>query len=171
MDIDFQRPIRKRDIDKEPSTTPAVRPPRPKAPKVEDKEQFLTSLRQIRPSAVVFCSLEPLPHLQAPVNSRPAIRKLPLPLSSLYKQEYVRLEEEELNALCQEKFTEGVIKISNDEAAYLEESTKLQSQSLLWFEQRIGRITASKFFFGLACQFKSSTSISHQADNGERQYT
>lgn len=61
-------------------------------------------------------------------------------------QEYVKLEEEELNALCQEKFTEGVIKISNDEAAYLEESTKLQSQSLLWFEQRIGRITASKFF-------------------------
>ena len=56
------------------------------------------------------------------------------------------LNEEELVTLCRRKFAEGVITISSDEAAYLEESTRLQAQSLLWHTQRIGRITASKFY-------------------------
>ena len=35
--------------------------------------------------------------------------------------------------------------MSNDESEYLEESTRLQSQSLLWVQHRAGRITASLF--------------------------
>ena len=35
--------------------------------------------------------------------------------------------------------------ITTDEAAYLEECTRLHSQSKLWFDHRAGRITASKF--------------------------
>ena len=38
-----------------------------------------------------------------------------------------------------------MLKMSNDESEYLEESTHLQSQSLLWFQHRAGRITASLF--------------------------
>ena len=35
--------------------------------------------------------------------------------------------------------------MTEDEAAYLAEATKLQSKSLIWFEHRRARITASKF--------------------------
>ena len=35
--------------------------------------------------------------------------------------------------------------ITQEEATYLKELTKLQSQSTLWLEHKIGRITASKF--------------------------
>ena len=35
--------------------------------------------------------------------------------------------------------------VTPDEAAYLEESTRLQAQSLVWIEHRIGRIISSIF--------------------------
>ena len=35
--------------------------------------------------------------------------------------------------------------VDEDEVQYLEESTKLQSECLLWHKYRIGRVTASKF--------------------------
>lgn len=78
-------------------------------------------------------------------GSRSVTRKLPHPLTSLHKHEYKKLEKGELEALCEEKFAKGIMLITHDEAAYLEESTRLQAQSLLWFEHRIGRLTASKF--------------------------
>ena len=37
------------------------------------------------------------------------------------------------------------LSIIPDEAKYLEESTWLQSQSKLWLDHQVGRITASKF--------------------------
>lgn len=45
---------------------------------------------------------------------------------------------------CDVLFATG-LSVSTSEAEYLEEQTRLQSQSILWFEHRIGRITASKF--------------------------
>ena len=44
----------------------------------------------------------------------------------------------------------NTIKFSEDDAKYLAEVTKLQSDSLLWFEHCKGRITASKF--GAVCR-------------------
>ena len=35
--------------------------------------------------------------------------------------------------------------MTQEEVTYLEEATRLQSQTLLWFEHRVGRITASRF--------------------------
>ena len=113
-------------------------------PSVEARQEFLTQLRLIQPSAVVFSSHEPLSHM--PTESQVVLHTLPRPLSSLHKHEFELLNEEELVTLCRRKFAEGVITISSDEAAYLEESTRLQAQSLLWHTQRIGRITASKFY-------------------------
>jgi hypothetical protein len=49
----------------------------------------------------------------------------------------------ELNVACEDVFKSLVL--SSEECAYVEECTRLQSQSRLWFEQRVGRITASKF--------------------------
>ena len=72
-------------------------------------------------------------------------RKLPSPLSSLYSKDFEKLTVNELEAVCQKKFEEGLTVMTGDEAD-LEESTKLQAQSLLWFEQKVGQITSSKFF-------------------------
>lgn len=73
------------------------------------------------------------------------IHKLPPPLTSLHRCEYEQLSKEAISTLCAEVFAKGVIAMSADEAMYLEECTRLQAQSLLWFEHQIGRITASKF--------------------------
>ena len=48
---------------------------------------------------------------------------------------------------CQRVFHE--MKISKEEANYLTEATQLQSKSLVWFEHRHGRLTASRI--GLFC--------------------
>ena len=47
---------------------------------------------------------------------------------------------EELEAACEDVFKQGII-VSQD----LEEATRLQSQSHLSFEHRVGQITASRF--------------------------
>ena len=72
--------------------------------------------------------------------------------------------EEELKAACEDVFTNKIV-VTQEEANYLEESTRLQSQSLLWFKHRTGRITASKF---LAVKRASLTCLSCEADNGEK---
>ena len=54
------------------------------------------------------------------------------------------MSRDELKVACEEIFAND-LKGSSEEAAYLEESIHLQSRSLLWFEQRAGRITASMF--------------------------
>ena len=46
-------------------------------------------------------------------------------------------------AECERVFKE--IKVTEDEADYLTKATQLQSESLLWFQHRHGRLTASKF--------------------------
>ena len=47
----------------------------------------------------------------------------------------------DLTAWCEE--VANSLKVTADEAQYVEEFTRLQSQSLVWFEQRAGRITSS----------------------------
>lgn len=124
-------------------------PRRPKFPKVvgdrvEIEREFLCGLEQIQPSASVLLSYKPMVCASRP--TQPVIRNLPCLLTSLYNSEHEKLDENQLLSLSKEIFSKGVIEIRQDEAGYLEESTKLQAQSHLWFEHRIGRITSSKFF-------------------------
>ena len=72
-----------------------------------------------------------------------SVRKLPKLLSSLCDRDNLLLTKSELEVLCQEKFQR--LSVSENEAAYLEESTSLQSESPLWYQHRSGRITSSKF--------------------------
>ena len=140
VNIQFQRPKRGRDLGETPSRPGKVMKSKPHSTTLE--EMFLRELQQISPSSVVFSSLAP--------SSRPTllstarvIRKLPSPLTALCKKIYTNMSKSELNAACEDVF-KGII-LSWEECAYLEECTRLQSQSRLWFEQRVGRITASKF--------------------------
>ena len=52
------------------------------------------------------------------------------------------LPESDFRKDCKSAFQN--LSITSSEASYLEESTRLQSQSKLWFDHRAGRITASK---------------------------
>ena len=78
--------------------------------------------------------------------------KLPPTLASLYDPKYKNLSYiyiyiyiyiYSLISRCESVFKN--LTVSIDEAKYLEESTRLQSQSTLWFNHRAGRVTASKF--------------------------
>ena len=107
------------------------------------KDAFLTGLQNVAPSAVVLSSAF-LSTNQPSHSPARKVRKLPEPLTSLHHSKYQKMSPDELKTACEEIFANG-LKISSEEAAYLEESTRLQSQCLLWFEQRAGRITASMF--------------------------
>ena len=63
---------------------------------------------------------------------------------SLHHPRYARLNEDELKLECKWVFEQELV-VTQAEADYLEQSTRLQSQSLTWFNHRRGRITASKF--------------------------
>ena len=71
---------------------------------------------------------------------------LPTPLLHLKHPKYEKMAESELTSACEKAFND--LKVTEDEAKYLDlclESTKLQSQCLLWHTHRGGRITASRF--------------------------
>ena len=63
-------------------------------------------------------------------------QRLPAGLRSLYGGEH-----EYLAARCEE--VASSLKVTEDEVRDVEESTRLQAHSLVWFEQRAGRITSS----------------------------
>ena len=61
-------------------------------------------------------------------------RQLPLTIPSLRHSCYRNMSDEELYNESEEVM--NTIKFSEDDAKYLAEVTKLQSDSLLWFEHR-----------------------------------
>ena len=63
---------------------------------------------------------------------------------NLHQPRCSAISKDELEIECDRIFREG-LKIIQGEADYLEECTKLQTQFVLWFSHRKGRITASKF--------------------------
>ena len=69
------------------------------------------------------------------------VRKLPKLLKHLYDP---KCEDVEVAEMCERIFDKEIV-VTKEEAAYLEESTRHQAESLVWFEHRAGRITASKF--------------------------
>ena len=69
--------------------------------------------------------------------------KLPPTLITLCDPKYKNLSQSDFQEACEVVFQS--LTISIDEAKYLEESTRLQSQSKLWFDYWAGRLTASKF--------------------------
>lgn len=104
-----------------------------------DENSFFTKIKEIAPKAVVLSSVMPVT-FDSPTCSVCKLSKL---LSSLCDRDNLLLTKSELEVLCREKFQR--LFVSENEAAYLEESTSLQSESPLWYQHRSGRITSSKF--------------------------
>ena len=69
--------------------------------------------------------------------------ELPKPLTELYDSELCKLDFEDLLEKSNRVFE--VMNISSKQAKAIEEATRNQSKSSLWFDMRAGRITASKF--------------------------
>jgi len=62
---------------------------------------------------------------------------------SLGRVKYADLSDEELGYECERVFSE--MKVTVEESEYLFHATSKQSKSLLWFEYKKGRLTASNF--------------------------
>ena len=67
---------------------------------------------------------------------------LPKPLTDLHQEEYLDLTYPNLLIQCEECYKK--ITITPEEAKSIEEKTRDQASSKIWFQQRSGRITASK---------------------------
>ena len=70
------------------------------------------------------------------------LKGAPAPLSDLFKEEYLAAPYTDLLDQCDQCFDE--IKITAEQARVIEENTRSQAKSKVWFQQRSGRITASK---------------------------
>ena len=66
----------------------------------------------------------------------------PPPLSDLFKEECLKAPYTDLMDQCNQCFNE--IKVTADQARVIEENTRSQAKSKVWFHQRSGHITASK---------------------------
>lgn len=109
----------------------------------QDKvDAFVLKLRSICPKAVLLSSFEPCVRAEKPNTI--VVQKLPLLLKRLHNPAYNIMTPYELMNECQSVFDSKII-VTHEEAAYLEQCTRLQSQSLLWHQHRTGRITASRF--------------------------
>lgn len=67
---------------------------------------------------------------------------LPKPLTSLFSEHYLSLSYPDLLDQCEVCFQ--AISLSAEQAKAIEETTKDQAKSKIWFQQRAGRVTASK---------------------------
>ena len=106
----------------------------------EDKEAFLGGLKTKVPKSAILSVV----YKNNTDTQAPRIKHLPSTLDTLYQSKYASLNQDELQAKCEEVFSQ--LKVTQAEADYLEKSTKLQHQSILWYKHRKGRITASKIF-------------------------
>ena len=106
------------------------------APTPEEQKNLFTTISgsTVKPAVL---------SLVAPFNEQytfDEIDHVPKPLSdSLFKEECIELEYIELLQLCQQISLE----VTPDECRAIEASTRKQSQSKVWYQQRAGRITAS----------------------------
>ena len=73
------------------------------------------------------------------------MNRLPRLLTTLFDRKYCSHDDDRLREECEKAFNQGVLHVKESEAKYLEEQTRLEAQSQLWFQHRVGRITASKF--------------------------
>ena len=96
-----------------------------------NQKSFVNVLMDVMPHAVIHSSFTPLKSTQ-PV--RKVVRKLPVSLTILKNSKYTAMTKDELKTACEEVFSKS-LNVSVEEAEYLEESTRQQSHSLLWYDQ------------------------------------
>ena len=122
-------------------------------PTTEEKNGFFIGLKAVFPQAAVLSSIFP----QEKSSTYAVAKTLPATLTPLIKPRYLGMSAEDLLKESERIFRR--MSITSAEAEYLTLSTHLQSKSLVWFEHRKGRITAS--VFGAVCH----TSLSNPSQS------
>lgn len=114
-----------------------------------NRDSILAAVHEVRPSAAVFTVLAKYvrpDHCESVQTTVPV--KLPPTLQSLHNRKCSAYSMEELRRMSRGVF--ATISIT-EEATLLERSTRQQSRSCTWYDHRVGRITASKFY--MVCHF------------------
>lgn len=124
------------------STTPrSSKSPTPVAsvapPDCEEIKAFFGSLASCSSKPAILSLVEPYSSQYVPKSLH---NSLPQCLSELFKPEYLKLNYSELVKLA----TECTLTVTVNEAKAVEEKTRSQTISRLWFRMRTGRVTASR---------------------------
>ena len=94
-----------------------------------------------------MCGIKPaILSIVSPYNAgfvRNENKTMPKPLTELFSEDNLADTLQELQQKSETAFNE--LEISIKEAENVEEATRNQANSKVWFEQRTGRVTASKF--------------------------
>ena len=99
-------------------------------PTIDDKAEFFEELKDIFPESAVLTAVEigMLDTSSSIRTSSQIVCKLPPSLTSLYSG----YRSNGIAKNCDTIFYSDIMSISEAEASFLEQSTRLQSQSLLW---------------------------------------
>ena len=140
VDIDFVQPKHGKEHLQDKVQNPAKRQ-KISPTKINEQKGFIDGLQSLSPRSSIL-SVTTLRY--GPQLNTSVARSLPPTIMSLQHIHYEQLTKNELEEKCEEILQHG-LKISQHESEYLSEATRLQADSLLWFEYRKGRITASQF--------------------------
>lgn len=106
-------------------------------PSAEEKAAFLDNISSSNSKPVILSLIKPFSERFVPKTNS----SLPKPLKEIvYNPDYEKLSLAELQA----KSSEVVITLTLEECQAIEKATRQQANSKLWFQQRAGRITASR---------------------------
>ena len=103
------------------------------------QDVLLESLHKAYPSAAIFTVVPGFSN--APCASNEVEQKIPELLTAFYDSRYSKMKEDELENVVKDI----QLKVTEEEALFLEKATRSQSRTCLWYDHRIGRITASMF--------------------------
>ena len=142
-EVDFTSAKKKQELMVEKQVTPmattsnpGIQTTRTPAPTSEEQKSFFSSISGTAVKPAVLS-------LVTPFNEQYTCKEIdnvPMPLpDSLFKEECIQLDYIELLQQCQQISVE----VTPDECQAIETSTRKQSQSKVWYQQRAGRITAS----------------------------
>lgn len=107
----------------------------------EEKTTFLNALKKVSSKPVVLSCFDEYCedfHWKKKPRKDP---RIPPSLRTLYREEHVKLSENELTQKCAAELEK--MKFSQDVLEFINSSTTNQSDSLVWHEQRAGRVTSS----------------------------
>ena len=130
----FDKPKRSKGL---PATNPTQ--PRSSTQPLPDisRETLLNALHGVYPSAAVFTVVPGFQQVKSITHSSEPL--IPKPLMSLYDVKYCNMSKEDLRVAAQSL----QLHVSEKEAEFLEKATKGQRASCLWYDHRVGQITAS----------------------------
>ena len=103
-------------------------------------KDFLKNLESFETKPAILTLIEPYASSYIPKSLHPA---LPIVLSGLYKADLLKMDIAQLLELSQEKI-ETCYNIIGGQCVAVEENTRKQCNSRIWFRMRTGRVTASR---------------------------